>query len=178
MDGTKSIIPVQVTQTDESTDLSAASADANLSSDSGQAEENHPFDLTAEESPSLDFEQTKACCLHLSRLFCPELPPRCSDLKRLKALKGRIDQARKLCLLLNRPWLENNHLIQKACDWYIADQRIYYRERHRMIDIAMDRNLFLERIVPFAGCIRRMKSFFIRQLDELETVIRTLEDRR
>ena len=110
--------------------------------------------------------------------FCPELPPRCSDLKRLKALKGRIDQARKLCLLLNRPWLENNHLIQKACDWYIADQRIYYRERHRMIDIAMDRNLFLERIVPFAGCIRRMKSFFIRQLDELETVIRTLEDRR
>ena len=152
MDGTQNTIPVQ---TVESTAF--------------PAEKN---------ALSFDFEQTKTCYLHLSRLFCPELPPDCADLNRLKALQGRIDQARKLCLLLNRPWLENNHLIQKACDWYMTDQRIYYRERQRMIDVAMDRNLFLERVIPFAGCIRRMKSFFVRQSGELETVIRTLEHRR
>ena len=123
-------------------------------------------------------EQAKIYYLRMSQLFCPELPANLSDLRKLEILQKRIAKARKLSLLLNRPWLENNHLIQRACDWYMVDQRVYYKERQRMIDVATDRNVFLERMVSLGVCMRRLENFFHRLSVELGRVIRSLEARK
>lgn len=131
---------------------------------------------TTEQTPCNETSEIRKHYLHHHLLLNPHVPSKLSDNAWLIGLKRRTARFTELLALLERSWVEDVPVLQKACFSYLTEDYVPRKERQRIAEAWANWSDFQFTLNRYRGLASLFLKYHQRMLQEIETLLPSATD--